>query len=244
MVFGTETGRARDWRARGGRPTPTAVDVAYGKHERQRLDFWQAKASKPTPLVVFFHGGGFKAGDKAAIHGTIDVKAYLAQGVSCASVNYPFLKKHSHNYMTILKECEDAIDFILKNARKWNIDKKRIAASGVSAGALITEWLGLTTRHISVMGVSLQPMGTDRMILPRLRRKSPPIIIYQPSPTSDNVHHPKYGIMLKAACDKKGVECVLWGSGSNGIEKLPNGKRPKQATMEFFFKAWGMKPRN
>ena len=30
--------------------------------------------------------------------------------------------------------------------------------------------------------------------------------------------------MLKAACEKKRVECVLWGTGSNGIPKLPDGK--------------------
>src|SRR5262249_54016083 len=29
---------------------PTAANVAYGKHERQVLDFWQAKSEKPTPL--------------------------------------------------------------------------------------------------------------------------------------------------------------------------------------------------
>src|SRR5262245_66242236 len=30
-------------------PTPTVANLAYGKHERQVLDFWKAKSDKPTP---------------------------------------------------------------------------------------------------------------------------------------------------------------------------------------------------
>ena len=47
------------------RLTPTAADVAYGEHERQKFDFWQAKSDKPTPLVVMIHGGGWVNGDKS-----------------------------------------------------------------------------------------------------------------------------------------------------------------------------------
>jgi predicted esterase len=233
---------ATAYRAKGAAPAPTMTNVSYGKHERNKLDFWKAKSSKPTPLVVFFHGGGFKFGDKADIHRTIAVSEYLAKGVSCISVNYPFLQHKGNDYSAILKDCKKATDFIVRNARALNIDKKRIGVSGVSAGALISEWLGCTTRYIRVMGVYMQPMGTREMILRRLNRRCPPIFIYQPSPPSDSVHHPKYAQMLEAACKKKRVKCVLWGTGTNGITKLPDGKDAKTAMMEFFFKAWGMKP--
>jgi acetyl esterase len=46
---------------------PTFADVTYGAHPRQRLDFWRASSERPTPVLVFFHGGSFKAGDKAKI---------------------------------------------------------------------------------------------------------------------------------------------------------------------------------
>lgn len=51
-------------------PDPAQVcvqrDVAYGNHERQRLDiFTPAAALEPQrPLLIFVHGGGFVAGDK------------------------------------------------------------------------------------------------------------------------------------------------------------------------------------
>ena len=49
---------------RGAKPQPNLADVNYGPHERNVLDLWLVKANEPTPLVLFIHGGGFRAGDK------------------------------------------------------------------------------------------------------------------------------------------------------------------------------------
>ena len=46
-------------------PLPTIGDVAYGPDAKNRLDFWRAASTRPTPVVIFIHGGGFVAGDKA-----------------------------------------------------------------------------------------------------------------------------------------------------------------------------------
>src|SRR6185436_257287 len=53
--------------ARSPAPTPTAVDVSYGPHARNVLDFWRADSATPTPLLVFIHGGGFVAGSKEGV---------------------------------------------------------------------------------------------------------------------------------------------------------------------------------
>ena len=58
---------------------------------------------------------------------------------SCISINYPFLEHNNNNYLAIMKHCRDAIDYINKNAGKWNIGPQKIGLSGSSAGALITE---------------------------------------------------------------------------------------------------------
>jgi len=225
-------------RALGGE-APTHADVAYGDHERNKLDFWQAKSATPTPLLLYVHGGGFTQGDKAAVHRFVPVRRYVEQGISVASINYPFLQHTGNDYQAIMRHCEKALDFILSKRKEWNIDPRRVAVSGASAGALVSEWLGYSTGKIRVLGVYLQPMGTDRMILGRLRKGFPPMIIYQGSPPSDSVHHPRYAQMLKKACDSKGLTCVLWGTGKNGIEKHPKGKEPKEFMLEFFLKHFG-----
>jgi predicted esterase len=224
----------------GGLPKVTEADVRYGKTERSKLDFWKAESKKPTPLLVYFHGGGFKFGDKSEIGTFVPVQTYLDQGISCVSVSYPFLQHTNNNYSKIMKECEKAMSFIKKKAPDWNVDKKKIAVSGASAGALITEWIGTRTRGIAAMNAWLQPMGTDRMILKKIRSSCPPIIIIQESPENDAVHHPKYAIMLKKACDKKRVECILYGGPKNDIDPPPAGKNPREMVLAFFKQKWGM----
>src|ERR1051325_5619151 len=71
-------------------PTPTVAGFAYGKHERQVLDFWQAKSDKPTPLVLYIHGGGWRGGDKSGLAGTA-IEAYRDAGISVAAINYRYI---------------------------------------------------------------------------------------------------------------------------------------------------------
>src|SRR5438128_2674575 len=61
------------------------LDVAYGTHERQVLDFYQAKSDKPTPVIFHVHGGGWMAGGKF-----MGPQPYLDKGVSVVSINYRF----------------------------------------------------------------------------------------------------------------------------------------------------------
>src|SRR5438046_2307379 len=72
--------------------TPTVANLAYGKHERQVLDFWRAKSDKPTPLVLYIHGGGWRAGDKNTL-GTAAIKRYLDAGISIAAINYRYIQQ-------------------------------------------------------------------------------------------------------------------------------------------------------
>jgi predicted esterase len=224
--------------AHAGNPRPTFADVEYGEHERNKLDFWQKKSSKPTPLIIFFHGGGFKMGDKSDIQHFLRVDECLAKGASVATVNYPFLQHTGNDYRAIMKHCEKASEFLLTKAKEWNIDEKRIGAAGCSAGALISEWLGCNTKDISVLGIFLQPYGAEALVLRRLNKDFPPTIIYQSSGPDDQVHHPKHAQTLKDACDNKDVTCELWGSKKSGLPQLPGGTKPIEAVLEFFFKQW------
>ncbi len=222
----------------GGEPKPTSADVEYGKHERNKLDFWKAESKKPTPLVIFFHGGGFKQGDKADIKWFVSVNKCLAKGVSVATVNYRFLEHVGNDYQKIMGDSEDSVKFILKNARKWNIDKKRVAVVGCSAGALITEWIGTKTKYASALGIFMQPYGADFLVLRGIKRSCPPIIMYHSSGPDDKVHHPTQAKKLKDICDKKRVECELWGSKKSGFTQLPNNEKPDVAMLKFFHKKW------
>src|SRR5258707_14674950 len=74
------------------RPTPTVANLAYGKHERQVLDFWQAQSKKPTPLVLYIHGGGWQAGDKKSL-GPPPIQPYLNARISGAALHSRYVKQ-------------------------------------------------------------------------------------------------------------------------------------------------------
>ncbi len=117
---------------------PMQANVKYGPYAANLLDFWQAKSDKPTPLLVNIHGGGFLAGDKSNINGVL-LDRCLKSGISVASIEYRFSTVAP--YPAQMLDSARAVQFLRSNADKWNLDPKRIAATGGSAGAGISVWL-------------------------------------------------------------------------------------------------------
>ncbi len=122
---------------------PTMENVAYGDHERQVLDFYQAKSNRPTPLLFFIHGGGWVSGDKRSVGNTAP---YLSAGISVVSINYRYswqaqLAGAKPPVEWPLRDAARALQFVRSKAKEWNIDKRRIGASGGSAGACSSLWL-------------------------------------------------------------------------------------------------------
>jgi len=120
-------------------PPPTLVNVAYGPHERNVLDFWKVESDQPTPVLIFIHGGGFVGGDKSSIRGSAVLKGALKKGVSFAAINYRF--RRTTPIQNIMRDAARAVQFIRHNAKEWNVDTQRIASYGGSAGAGTSLWL-------------------------------------------------------------------------------------------------------
>lgn len=120
---------------------PSHRDVKYGTHEKQAFDIWlaESKDGKPTPLVIYIHGGGFRGGDKRGVNGQL-VKSYLDQGISYASMNYRL--SDVGPYPIMMNDSARGLQFIRSKAKEWNLDSKRVACYGGSAGAGISLWLG------------------------------------------------------------------------------------------------------
>lgn len=123
---------------------PTAAKLAYGTHERQVLDFWQVKSEKPTPVVFCIHGGGWNGGDKSTFYG--GVKNYLDNGISVVTINYRLVPQAkaamvSPPVKAPLEDAARALQFVRSKAGEWNLDKKRIGATGGSAGGCSSLWL-------------------------------------------------------------------------------------------------------
>ncbi len=138
------------WRSWGGsfglfgptKPSPDLADAQYGPHERNVLDIWKAKPqgghSGPTPLVVYFHGGGFRRGNKSSVPAWL-VRDCLDEGISVASANYRLSQTDA--FPAPMLDGARAIQYLRRNATELGIDPDRIAAAGNSAGAGIAMWV-------------------------------------------------------------------------------------------------------
>jgi acetyl esterase/lipase len=117
------------------------LNVPYGPHPRQVLDFYQAPSDKPTPVVFYIHGGGWRNGDKKT-----NPKPFLDKGISVAAINYRFVQQGVEQNVVPpvkapLEDAARALQFVRSKAAEWNIDKARIGATGGSAGGCSSLWL-------------------------------------------------------------------------------------------------------
>jgi hypothetical protein len=118
-------------------PAPTHQDVPYGPHQRNVLDFWQADSKNPAPLLVSIHGGGFVGGNKSVAPQLL--KECLDTGISVAAISYRYSTQAIAP--APFQDGARAVQFLRSKSREWNIDPKRVAATGGSAGAGISLWL-------------------------------------------------------------------------------------------------------
>lgn len=117
------------------------LDVPYGPHSRNVLDFYPANSDTPTPVVLYIHGGGWRGGDKK-----INPKPFLDHGVSVVAINYRYVQNGVEDHVeppvkAPLGDAARALQFIRSKASEWNLDKSKIGATGGSAGACTSLWL-------------------------------------------------------------------------------------------------------
>jgi acetyl esterase/lipase len=122
----------------------TYLDVEYvpGGHERQKLDIYlpeQVKYTEPLPMVVWIHGGAWRAGDKKNCR----ARVFLKDGYAAASINYRL--SHHAIFPAQIEDCKAAIRYLRANAKNYNIDPERIGVWGSSAGGHLVALLGTTS---------------------------------------------------------------------------------------------------
>lgn len=111
------------------------TDLAYGPHERHRLDVFRPMAvATPAPVLLFVHGGGFVSGDKGDGRIFDNVLDYFAaRGVMGVNINYRLAP--GHPWPAGAEDLRDAVAWVRKNAADYGGDPQRIFIMGHSAGA-------------------------------------------------------------------------------------------------------------
>ena len=109
--------------------------------ERCRLDVYHPKHIKHFPTVVWFHGGGLKAGNRKV------PEELREKGIAVVAVNYrlhPKVKSPAY-----IEDAAAAVAWTFRNIEKYGGSSKRIYVSGHSAGGYLTSMVGLDKRWLA-----------------------------------------------------------------------------------------------
>jgi len=124
------------------------ADIPYvpDGHERQKLDLYVPNGEGPFPLLVWIHGGAWRAGSKDRPRG----KEWLDKGIALASINYR-LSQHAI-FPAQIQDCKAAIRWLRAHTDEYRLNTDRLVVWGASAGGHLVALLGTTgdTRQFDV----------------------------------------------------------------------------------------------
>jgi acetyl esterase/lipase len=134
-------------------PTPTfeknsaiELDVTYciPNDAPQQVDIYYPASSGPWPVLLYVHGGGWQAGDKAE---GAAWRSLTERGFLVVSVNYR-LASDGVKFPAMIEDVKCAVRYLRAHAAQYNLDVGRIGAAGVSAGAHLVDLLGLADEAV------------------------------------------------------------------------------------------------
>ncbi|HEX4945336.1 MAG TPA: alpha/beta hydrolase [Blastocatellia bacterium] len=105
-------------------------DILFSPKHGLRLDAYVPKGRGPFPAVIIAHGGGWEAGDKVT-YVTPLFEPFAKAGLAWFSMDYRLTPEFRNADQ--LADVRAAIRFVRANAKRFNVDPKRIAILGESA---------------------------------------------------------------------------------------------------------------
>ncbi|MGF1449915.1 MAG: alpha/beta hydrolase [Opitutales bacterium] len=109
-----------------------ALDLRYGKGDRQRIDFfWTELSPESAPTVIFFHGGGWRLSDK--FFANFYAEAFCPEGINVALCGYGLSPLFTVGQ--IMAQARDAVGWVQANTGDLGIDPSKLVIAGNSAGA-------------------------------------------------------------------------------------------------------------
>lgn len=117
----------------------TQADIEYAKagEVSLKLDLHRPQGENP-PLIVYVHGGGWRAGSKE----DMPVVDLYDQGFAIASVNYRLSTQAV--FPAQVHDIKAAIRFLRANAGTYHINANKIAIIGSSAGGHLAALVGVS----------------------------------------------------------------------------------------------------
>ena len=122
-------------------------NIAYGIYGEELLDVY-APEEKAEKVFLYFHGGGFKRGDKST---ALKFAKYLTdRGIALISANYRMFP--NAKYPDFINDAADAVAFSKKYARE-TLGCDTLYVGGSSAGGYLTMMLCFDPTYMNAVGL-------------------------------------------------------------------------------------------
>ena len=126
----------------------TQTDVEYARVDGLPLllDLHRPSGVKQPPLIVYVHGGAWRAGSKS----DVPIADLLEHGFAIASVDYRLSTQA--RFPAQIHDIKAAIRFLRAKASLLDLSTERIAIVGSSAGGHLAALVGVTNGHKTLEG--------------------------------------------------------------------------------------------
>ncbi len=122
-------------------------DIAYGSHERHKVDiFLPENVKSGSGLILYIHGGGWHSGNKSAHYD--DTKHFSNIGYICATMNYRYVSEN----LSVFDELDDitsALKAVKTECAKYGYNTDKLILSGGSAGSHLALLYAYTRKDVS-----------------------------------------------------------------------------------------------
>lgn len=119
-------------------------DIVYGHSHNEELtaDVYCPQFGENHPIILFIHGGGWKAGSKEMFQ---EYGPYLAnKGFFAVSIDYHLSTPEQPTWPLVMDDVNQALSWLVEEApMKWNINADKISVIGESCGAQLALLLAL-----------------------------------------------------------------------------------------------------
>jgi acetyl esterase/lipase len=113
--------------------------ASYGEHSRQALDIYRA-AAPHAPIVVMFHGGAWRTGDKSEVEGL--ARSLADQGALVVAPNYRSALD-GDLFPAQASDAAEAVGWAIRNAARCGASEDRVYLAGFSAGGHLAALLAV-----------------------------------------------------------------------------------------------------
>jgi acetyl esterase/lipase len=131
---------------------PPVTGIAYGVDARQKLDIYAPtkKAKSPLPVLIFFHGGAWRDGEREG-YGFLG-RAFASRGFVTVIADYR--KSPKVRFPAFVQDTAAAIAWVNANIVEHDGDPERIFLMGHSAGAHIAMMTALDPQWLAAKNLT------------------------------------------------------------------------------------------